>query len=146
MTEIESPVVPKRRFAEIGFTIFLRIVALACLVAGLKYWLALIGVFDYRPWRFDLMPVHWKLAATSLAVLFPVAATGLWLTVSWGPVIWVAAAATETAMYGAFPDLFGHRPLILVLHFLVAVIYVGFRVVLYVQRRRRIETVTDDSL
>lgn len=146
MTDIESPVVPRRRFAEIAFTIFLRVVALTCLVAGLKYWLALIGVFDYPPWRFDLMPVHWRLAATSLAVLFPVAAVGLWLIVSWGPVIWVAAAAIEIAMYGAFADLFGHRPLILILHLVVAVIYVGFRVVLYLQRRRRIETVRDDSL
>jgi len=144
MTDIGSPVAPKRRIAEIGFTIFLRIVALMCLVVGLKYWLALIGIFDYAPWRFDLMPVHWKLAATSLAVLFPVAATGLWLTVSWGPVIWVAAAAVEIAMYGAFPDLFGRRPLILVLHFSVAAIYIAFRIALYIERRRRLETVTTD--
>jgi len=146
MTDIESPVVPRRRIAEIAFTIFLRAVALTCLVAGLKYWLALIGIFDYPPWRFDLMPVHWKLAATSLAVLFPVAATGLWLTVSWGPVIWVAAAAIEITMYGAFADRFGHRPVILILHFLVAAIYVGFRIFLYIQRRRRIEMVRVDSL
>lgn len=146
MTDIESPVLPKQGAAEVAFTIFLRVVALMCLVAGLKYWLALIGVFDYPPWRFDLMPVHWKLAATSLAVLFPVAATGLWLTVSWGPVIWVAAAAIEVTMYMGFPFLFGRELWIPMLHFAVAGIYVALRIVLYIQRRRRIETVTADSL
>lgn len=145
MSQIDAPAAPRPSIAAITFAGFLRVVALACLVAGLKYWIALIGVFDYPPWRFDLMPLHWRIAATSLAVLFPVAATGLWMTVSWGPVIWVAAAGTEVAMYGWFPCLFGHRPLILILHAGVAAIYIAFRIVLHIQRRRRREAVRVDS-
>lgn len=130
---------------ETAFTVFLRVVAVVSLVSGLKYWIALVGYFDYPPWRFDLMPVHWRLAATTLAVLFPVAATGLWLPVSWGPVMWAAAAGIEAAMYGAFPLLFGRAPVVLYLNGAVAVIYVAFRIALYIQRKRRNETVSLDS-
>lgn len=130
---------------EAGFVLFLRVIAIFCLVSGLKYWVALVGFFDYPPWRFDLMPLHWQLAATSLAVAFPVAATGLWLAVSWGPVIWAFAAAVECVMYGLYPLLFGNEPLIVGLHAAVAVIYCGFRAMLHLQRRRRRETVINDS-
>lgn len=146
MAQIDTPAMPKRTRIELAFVIFLRLVAVVCLVAGLKYWIALIGVFPYPPWRFDLMPLHWQLAATSLAVLFPVAAVGLWLTVSWGPVIWVAAAGIETTMFAGYPRLFGREPTVVYLHVLVAVVYAGFRIALHLQRRRRVETVSIDSL
>ena len=109
LPDIEESTTPPHTATETAFTVFLRIVAVISLVAGLKYWISLVGFFDYPPWRFDLMPVHWKLAATSLAVLFPVAATGLWLPVSWGRVMWVAAAGIETAMYGSVSAPFRPR-------------------------------------
>ena len=79
-------------------------------------------------WRFDLMPVHWQVAAVTLAVFFPFAAIGLWMLASWGPVIWFICAVTETVMYFGFPDLFGHRLLIVSRHLAVALLYIGFRV------------------
>lgn len=145
LPDIEERTTAPHTAMETAFTVFLRIVAVISLVAGLKYWISLVGFFDYPPWRFDLMPVHWQLAATSLAVLFPVAATGLWLPVSWGPVMWSAAAAIETAMYGGFPLLFGRAPVVLYLHGTVAVVYVAFRIGLHLQRKRRNETVSLDS-
>jgi len=145
ISDIEAPEAPPHTTMETGFTVFLRIVAVFSLLAGLKYWVALIGVFDYRPWRFDLMPLHWQLAATSLAVLFPVAATGLWLPVSWGPVMWVAAAGIEAVMYAGFPMLFGREAVIPLAHLVVALIYIVFRVLLHRQRKRRNETVSLDS-
>ena len=145
LPQFDKPATAPHTGTETAFTVFLRIVAALSLLAGLKYWIALVGFFDYRPWRFDLMPVHWQLAATSLAVLFPVAATGLWLPVSWGPVMWAAAAGIETAMYGALPLLFGRAPVVLYLHGTVALIYVGFRIALRIQRKRRNETVSLDS-
>ena len=52
---------------------------------------------------------------------------------SWGPVIWFICAVTEIVMYAGFPELFGHRMLIVVSHACVALLYIGFRIVIYLQ-------------
>lgn len=128
------------------FRYFQRIVAAICLAAGLQYWALLSGLYGGALWRFDLMPMHWQVAASSLAVLFPVAAVGLWMPVSWGPVIWFVAAAAEVAMYLVFSDLFGLRPLIVAMHAGVAVIYTVFRLILHYEKLRSREPVRVDSL
>jgi len=128
---------PRPGAVEIAFDVFQRIVALFCLAAGIRYWALLIGVLEQGAWRFDLLPVHWKIAAASLAVLWPVAGIGLWMLVSWGPVIWLVAAAAETAMHGGFPELYGEHWPLLAVHGAVALIYALFRLILYVIRRRR---------
>ena len=91
-------------------------VAAYCLLFGVLYWIRLIGFYDGPLWRFDLMPVHWQVAAVVLAAFFPFAAIGLWMLASWGPVIWFICAATETVMYLGFPELFGQRSLIVASH------------------------------
>lgn len=121
---------------ESAFALFLRVVAAYCLLFGILYWIRLIGLYDGPLWRFDLMPVHWQVAAVTLSVFFPFAAIGLWMLSSWGPVIWFICAVTEIVMYAGFPDLFGSRPLIVVSHIVVALIYAAFRVVLHLQSRR----------
>lgn len=145
MSDFGSSAAPRASTIERTFEVFLRLVAFGCLVAGLRYWGALIGLGGDAAARFDLMPLHWKIAASALAVLYPVAATGLWMTVSWGPVIWVVAAATEAAMFGAFPHLFGAHPMVLVVHGLVAVLYIALRLALAFERRRRAATFTKNS-
>jgi hypothetical protein len=92
------------------------------------------------------MPVHWQVAATALAVLFPVAAVGLWMPVSWGPVVWFVAACVEIAMHLGFPSLFGENLMVVVLHLTVFAIYALFRVVLYVEKLRARRPVRVDSL
>jgi hypothetical protein len=84
--------------AELTFAWFHRVIALYCLLFGVLYWVRLIGYYDGALWRFDLMPVHWQVAAVTLAALFPFAAIGLWMLASWGPVIWFICAATETVV------------------------------------------------
>ena len=95
---------------EASFRLFMRLVALSCLVAGLQYWGRLIGLSDGGMSRFDLIPYYWQLASAALAVLLPVAAVGLWMQVSWGPVIWVVAAGSEIVMHKGFPLWYGERP------------------------------------
>ncbi len=119
----------------VAFVWFCRFIAALCFYTGVTYWIRLIGFYDGPLNRFDLMPVHWQVAATSLAVLFPVAACGLWMVVSWGPVIWVAAALAETTMYLGFPNLFGEKPIALFAHAAVAFLYIAFRLALYREAR-----------
>ncbi len=121
---------------ESAFAVFLRVVAAYCLLFGILYWVRLIGLYDGSLWRFDLMPIHWQVAAVTLSVFFPFAAIGLWMLSSWGPVIWFICAVTEIVMYAGFPELFGSRPLIIVSHVVVALIYAAFRIVLHLKRRR----------
>lgn len=88
--------------AEVTFVWFQRIIAIYCLLFGILYWVRLIGVYQGPLWRFDLMPLHWRVAASVLAVFFPFAGAGLWMLASWGPVIWFICAVTEVTMYAGF--------------------------------------------
>jgi len=124
---------------ELAYHWFHRIVAAYCLLAGLSYWIRLIGYYQGALWRFDLMPPHWQAAAVALAVLFPLAASGLWMLASWGPVIWFICAAVEAAMYLGFPELYGERPLAVAAHGLVLLVFLGFRCVLFLEQRRRVD-------
>lgn len=130
---------PRPSASDMLFETFLRAVAALCAGLGLLYWIRLVGFYDGLTWRFDLMPVHWQIAAVCLAVLYPFAAAGLWMLASWGPVIWFVCAAAEILMYAGLPQMFGRRDLVLVVHALVVVIYVGFR--LHRAARRRGEEI-----
>jgi len=132
----DEAMLPVASTAEIAMIWFFRIMAIYCLLFGTLYWIRLSGVFPGANWRFDLMPPYWQVAASSLAVLFPFAAIGLWLTASWGAVIWFACAVAEIVMYVGFPDLFGAKPMIALSHGLVILLYVGFRVAIAWQKRR----------
>ncbi len=122
---------------ESAFVWFQRLIAGYCLLFGVLYWVRLIGFYDGPLWRFDLMPVHWQVAAVTLAVFYPFAAIGLWMLASWGPVIWAICALTETIMYFVFPDLYGHRLIIVTSHLVVALFYAAFRTAIVLQRRRQ---------
>lgn len=122
---------------EVAFQWFLRLVAVYCLAFGIAYWLRLVGFHEGVLYRFDLMPVHWQVASVSLAVLFPFAASGLWMMASWGPVIWFLCAMAETVMHAGFPQLFGENRAVLVVHAVVALVYLAFRLAIYLQKRPR---------
>ncbi|WP_353617073.1 DUF6163 family protein [Rhizobium sp. EC-SD404] len=143
---LESDARPRETLTFRLFNIFQRLVAIGALVSALHYWALLSGLYGGELWRFDLMPIHWRVAATALAVLFPVAAVGLWMPVSWGPVIWFCAAATEIAMHLGFPSLFGQNLVVVALHLAVIAIYAAFRGVLYVEKLRSRRPVRVDSL
>ena len=140
----ETSALPKRSLTDILFVLFLRLIAIACLWFGLQYWSMLVGYSLGGHGRFDLLDSPWKVAGAGLAVVFPVAALGLWLTVSWGPVIWVLAAGAQILMYGLWPAIFGHNPLVMILHGCVALIYCAFRAALFIEKRRQRERVMVD--
>ncbi|MEP7455098.1 DUF6163 family protein [Phyllobacterium sp. SB3] len=123
--------------AQTGFVWFLRLVAIYSLVSGVGYWAQISGYYEGLLWRFDLMPWQWKVASVSLAMLYPVASTGLWMMVSWGPVIWFVAALGETLMFTVFSEFFFYRPQIAIIHGCVALLYIAFRVVLFLQKRQQ---------
>lgn len=134
---IDGKTLLRPTLAETGFVWFHRIIASYCLLFGVFYWTRLVGIHEGPFNRFDLMPVEWQIAAAALSVLYPFAASGLWMMASWGPVIWFLCATAETAMHLGFPELFGERPILLASHAAVAVLYVAFRLVIWWQLRPR---------
>ncbi len=126
--------------AENAFAWFQRLIAAYCLLWGVLYWIRLVGLYEGPLARFDLMPVHWQVASVTLAVFFPFAAIGLWMLASWGPVIWLICAATETAMYLGFSGQFGFRPAVVATHAAVGVIYLAF--IILISRQRRLQEVS----
>jgi hypothetical protein len=103
--------VPKPILAELLMTLFLRAVALACLLYAVRIWGELTGYSQGGRMRFDLLGSDMMAVKASLAVLYPVAAVGLWLKGAWGPVIWSAASGLELVMYQGFPQIFGAHPM-----------------------------------
>ncbi|KPF43181.1 DUF6163 family protein [Rhizobium sp. G187] len=135
---------PRRSLTELGFVIFQRIVAVSCLWFGLQYWAMLVGYSHNGLGRFDLLNLPWRVAGASLAVMFPVAALGLWLAGSWGPVMWILAAGGQILMFAVWPHIFGHNPLAVVMHGTVAVVYLAFRLALWLENRHKQEAITVD--
>jgi hypothetical protein len=111
-------------------TLFLRLVALGCLWYGLRLWGQMIGYTDGGALRFDLLPTDLKAANATLAVLYPVAAIGLWLRGAWGPVIWTAAAAMEITLHEILIDTFGGDPVKLMAIAMTALVYLVLRLMI----------------
>lgn len=122
---------------ELGYRCLHRAVALLCLLFGLLYWVRLVGYYQGDLWRFDLMPSYWQVAAVSLAVLYPLAGSGLWMVASWGPVIWLICATAETVMHLGFPELYGGGMAVVATHAVIGLLFLGFRAVLFAEQHRR---------
>lgn len=119
-------------------TWLLRLSALVLFAVGIGYWIRLVGIYEGPLWRFDLMPFWWKVAAPSLAVLYPVAGVGLWMLTSWGIVIWLLIAIVEAVMHLAFARLFGGLPPWFTFHAVGLALFLGLWIAAQVEARRRI--------
>jgi len=136
MTDLPLPTA-KIFLPDLLMTLFLRLVALGCLWYGLQLWSQLIGYTANGALRFDLLGTDLKAANATLAVLYPVAAIGLWLRGAWGPVIWAAAAAMEIAMHQIMIDTFGGDPMKLTAIAVTALVYLVLRLVIVFRKPRK---------
>lgn len=105
---------------------------------GSIYWIRIVGIHEGSLWRFDLMPTAWKVAAASLAVLYPVAGVGLWMTVSWGAVIWALILFGEGVMHLGLPEIFGEADLFLLANAIGFFLLLMLRLVGWWEGRRRL--------
>lgn len=126
MTDIAPPRAPLF-LPDLLMAIFLRLVAVSCLWYGLVIWGDLIGYRNGGILRFDLLNNDMKAAGATLAILYPVAAIGLWLRGPWGPVIWSVAAITEVTMHEVYAEIFGPDRLKSVAIGLIVIVYFGLR-------------------
>lgn len=139
MADIET--LPRRTIflPELLMTIFLRMVAAACLYYAFVIWSDLIGYGSGGALRIDLLDTDQQAAVATLAVLYPVAAIGLWLRGSWGPVVWTVAAAVEIARHESLPSgIAGAMSVFLVIGS-TAVLYLALRLTLWLRKPPKTE-------
>lgn len=109
------------------YVMFMRVIALFLIVFAIQYWIRLVGIQQGADYRFDTMSEHWRMAASVLAVLLPVAALGLWGGYAWGVVLWLLAAATQIGMHAWLTGLFGRGDLLVAFHLLGIAVLIAFR-------------------
>lgn len=108
--------------ARTALVVYVRVLAIAFLVSGLRRWAVVLGPLAPGGDFFNLSP-EWMVAIGFFAVFELVAAVGLWLLASWGTVVWLIAASTEVVLHTVFRDTFGFEPVILAFHATTVVIY-----------------------
>ncbi|MDO6963762.1 DUF6163 family protein [Rhizobium alvei] len=136
----DEPLTTKRLFLpDLLMTVLLRGVALACLWYALNVWSGLIGYANGGADRFDLLGSDMKAAASTLAILYPVAAIGLWLRGSWGPVIWVVAAMVEIVKHEVYSEIFGADRIKVLVIAATALLYIALRIAIRVGRQNEYE-------
>ncbi len=126
----------KPPLSESVYTWFVRLMAVYCLAVGVYYWVRLIGIYPGILWRFDLMPWSWQTACVGLAILMPVAATGLWLRAPWGPVLWIAGALAEILIYGYLERMFESRPWVVLFNGSAIVFFILLRCFSFWKKRQ----------
>lgn len=112
-----------RRFdARLVLVIYVRCLSAIFLFAGLGRWGTILG-FGLPEAGFLAQPSPVIVATMFFAVADLVAAVGLWLLASWGTVVWMISALTETALYGAFRPQFGSNYTLMVFHIASVAVY-----------------------
>lgn len=87
-----------------NLVLFFRILALFQLAKGMVHWGLLISITGEQT---GPLAEEYLAANIYFAVLDPVAGVGLWLTSSWGAVLWLLAAVSQIAICLGFPEIFG---------------------------------------
>lgn len=95
---------PRRRVAWKRVLVwFMRTVAAMWMVKALGSWATIMGVDVFGFPQFEDLPTGLKGLVIAFAVLDPVAAVGLWLTSTWGGVMWLIAVLSHLAVAGLQP-------------------------------------------
>jgi len=122
----DRPMTVRKSFSQEAFLVFQRCAACYLFVIGLGCWAALIGLSMNGAWRFDLVTPNIRAVEAVLAVIFPIAATGLWFGVGWGFVLWVVGAVIQVSAHGGYTQTFGAAPWTTTMHVAGIASYIAF--------------------
>ena len=101
---------------------FMRVLALVWIAKGLVSWAAILGI-GHAPPPFEARPVGYQAAMIYFGVIDLVAAIGLWLTSTWGGVLWLLAVMSHLIMAIFFPRFVSNGSLTIALLILCTMIY-----------------------
>jgi hypothetical protein len=100
---------------------FMRIVALLWIAKGLIAWAAILGVAGAVPFEARL-PGH-QATTVYFAVIDLVAGVGLWLTSTWGGVLWLLAVMSHLILAVFFPRFVPNSALLISLFIVSLMVY-----------------------
>jgi hypothetical protein len=83
----------------------LRLLSVAWLAKGLFAWAVIFGVGEQTGPPFEARLLSFQAIVVYFAVIDLVAAVGLWLTSTWGGVLWLLAAVSQLLLGFFFPRL-----------------------------------------
>jgi hypothetical protein len=89
-----------------------RLMALGFLTLGLYQWAQLLGALKTPEPGFFSLTLQAQSVALFFAVANLVAAVGLWLTATWGAVVWLSAAAARIVRHTVFAASLGWTPVL----------------------------------
>jgi len=127
---------------DIAFDVFFALTAICVLSFGFYYWLRLVGVWGETNWRFDLMGWNWRVLAASMAVLYPVAACGLWQQARWGIILWLGGGVSETLCFTLFAASFSFNLFVPLLHLTLLLCYIVLTLGRYHTMKQERDTIT----
>jgi hypothetical protein len=127
----------KRTFIVSLYVWFLRTMAVLCLIAALMNWAQLTGITQNGNLRFDMLDTHWRMLKTVLAVILPAAGLGLWMTQSWGVVLWLFAMCLELLAFGVWTELFEPRSMTVLTHSVAILFWALLSAGIFIEKRRQ---------
>ena len=119
--------VPGRLTERLLVVVYLRIIAIQLFAGGVIHWARITGLVDWRGIYFPDMPLDWQVSTVFFGVIQLVAGLGLWMTVSWGVVMWIVVGGGQILSHTVFSDAFGTRPWELSFYLLTFGVYLVLR-------------------
>lgn len=81
----------------------LRLLSIAWIAKGLTHWAVILGLGPEAGPPFESRPLTFQAITVYFAVFDLVAGVGLWLTATWGGVLWLLAAVSQLLLGFFFP-------------------------------------------
>ena len=91
---------------------FMRMLALMWIAKGLGYWAVILGA-DNAPTPFEARSTGFQATTIYFAIIDLVAAVGLWLTATWGGVLWLLAVMSHLILTVFFPRIVTGGPILI---------------------------------
>ena len=106
---------------------FMRMMALMWIAKGLGYWAVILGA-DNAPIQFEARTTGFQATTIYFAIIDLVAAVGLWLTSTWGGVLWLLAVMSHLILAVFFPHIVTGGPILigLFLSFIIAYLLISW--------------------
>ena len=101
---------------------FMRALSLVWLLKGVLSWAGILGI-GHGPTPFEEMSTGLQAAMIYFAVIDIVAAVGLWLTSTWGGVLWLLAVMSHLILAAFFPRYVSNGALLIALFILALMVY-----------------------
>lgn len=120
--QLAAPTGPRELRWSAALIGFMRVMSLIWLIKGLLAWAAILGI-NLPPPAFEARSTGYQAGMIYFAVIDLVAAVGLWLTSTWGGVLWLLAVMSHLILAVFFPRFVSNGALLIAVFILAIMAY-----------------------